>query len=259
MQVMEHKLASALLLLSLSLAAQPAPVIFGASGANADAIRPTVTSFQNAMGPLNAPGPSGDQNGRREVNWDAVPAAFSSPNPFPGDFFNKNSVRGMVVTVDNPSWTGFQVSANEADGAVRFDNLLLGNASIFAVFSAQKLFSSTGTNDYNVDFLVPGTQTKGKVRGFGAVFANVSLPFTTSIELYNADGLSLGRYFAPVAAKGLSFVGVAFQNRMITRVRIVPGNAVIGTADDPANGRNVVVADDFLYGEPVSDCVLNPF
>jgi hypothetical protein len=60
-----------------------------------------------------------------------------------------------------------------------------------------------------------------------------------------------------VAAKGLSFIGVRFQNRMVTRVRIVPGNAVIGTQDDPANGRNVVVADDFLYGEPVSDCVAN--
>lgn len=233
------------------------PSIFGAAGADPAAIRPAVTALQAALGPLNAPGATGDANGRREINWDAVPANFSSPNNLPPDFFNKNSVRGAVFSFESPAWAGFQVSANEADGAVRFENLYAGNASIFTVFSAQKLFSSVGTNDYDVDFFVPGTQVKGKVTGFGAVFTNVALPFTTSIELFNADGLSLGKYYAPVAAKGLSFIGVRFQNRMVTRVRIVPGNAVIGTQDDPANGRNVVVADDFLYGEPVSDCVAN--
>lgn len=249
--------ASTLILTSLTLAAQPAPVIFGASGADAAAIRPTVQAFQAALGPLNAPGPTGDTRGRREINWDAVPTQFSSPNNLPADFFNKNSVRGAVFSADGAAWGGFQVSTNEADGPVRFDNLYAGNAAIFPVFSAQKLFTSVGTNDYNVDFRVPGTETKGKVTGFGAVFANVALPFTSSIELYNGDGLLLGRYFAPVAAKGLSFVGVMFQNKMVTRVRIVPGNAVIGTQDDPSNGRNVVVVDDFIYGEPSNDCVLN--
>jgi hypothetical protein len=242
---------------SIVLVGQPAPAIFGAAGPDASAIRSAVTAFQNLLGPLNAPGPNGDANGRREINWDGVPAGFSSPNNLPPDFFNKNSVRGAVFTADNPGWTGFQVSANEADGPVRFDNLYAGNAALFPIFSAQKLFTSVGSNDYNVDFFVPGTQTKGKVKGFGAVFANVALPFTTSIELYNGDGLLLGRFFVPVAPKGLSFVGVTFQNKMVTRVRIVLGNAVMGTQDDPANGRNVVVADDFLYGEPTSDCVLN--
>ena len=103
---------------------------------------------------------------------------------------------------------------------------------------------------------VPGTVTRGKVKGFGMVFANVALPFTTAIELYNSDGLLLGRFYAPVAAKGLSFVGVMFQNRMISRVRVIPGNSRLGTADDPANGRNVVVADDIIYGEPASDCAI---
>ncbi len=233
------------------------PAIFGAAGGDAAAIRPAVIAFQNALGPLNAPGPVGDANGRREINWDAVPAGFSAPNALPADFFNKNSVRGVVLTIDGSGANGLQVSANEGDGPVRFDTILPGYSSLFTTFSAQKLFTSTGKNDYNVDFYVPGTQVKGKVSGFGIVFANVALPFTTAVELYNADGFLLGRYFAPVAAKGLSFVGIQFQNRMITRARIVPGNAVIGTADDPANGRNVVVVDDLIYGEPVSDCVAN--
>jgi len=257
---MKQLIASTLTLMSavaLPLLADPAPAIFGAAGPDAAAIRSAVTAFQEALGPLNPPGPNGNPDGRREINWDGVPAGFSAPNNLPPDFFNKNSVRGAVFSVDNPGWTGFQVSANEADGGVRFDTSLPGYSSVFTTFSAQKLFSSIGTNDYNVDFFVPGTEVKGKVKGFGAVFTNVALPFTTSIELYNSDGLLLGRFFAPVAAKGLSFVGVTFPHRMVTRVRIIPGNAALGNADDPANGKNIVVADDFLYGEPVSDCVQN--
>ncbi len=251
-------LGSLSILSTLAFAADPAPTIFGAAGKDADSVRAAVVAFQNALGPLNAPGPTGDPNGRREINWDAVPAGFSSPSNLPPDFFNKNSVRGAVFSVDNnPGWTGFQVSANEADGPVRFDTLLAGNSALFPLFSVQKLFTSVGTNDYNVDFLVPGTQTKGKVKGFGTIFANVALPFTTSIEFYNSDGLLLGRYYAPVAAKGLSFIGVAFPNKMVTRVRVIPGTVAIGTPDDPANGRNVVVVDDFLYGEPTSDCISN--
>lgn len=254
MQAMTLQLASTLILASIGLAAQPAPAIFGAAGPDAAAIRSAITAFQNALGPLNAPGASGDPNGRREINWDAVPSQFASPNSLPADFFNKNSVRGAVFSVDAPGWTGFQVSTNAADGPVRFENLLAGNAAIFATFSAEKLFTSVGTHDYNVDFRVPGTENKAKVRGFGAVFTNVALPFTSALEFYNSDGLLLGRYYAPVAAKGLSFIGIAFPNKMVTRVRVVPGNAPIGTLDDPANGTNVVVVDDFIYGEPASDC-----
>ncbi len=255
---MESRTLVSLLLLTATPATAQAPAaIFGASGTDAAAIRSAVTAFQDALGPLNAPGAGGNPNGRREINWDGVPANFTTPNNLPPDFFNKNSARGVVLSVDQPAWSGFQVSGNSADGPVRFDNLLAGYASLFTVFSAQKLFTSIGTNDYNVDFFVPGSEVRARSKGFGVVFTNVALPFTSAIELYNADGLLLGRYYAPVAAKGLSFVGVAFPNKMIARVRIVPGNAVAGAADDPAHGRNVVMVDDFIYGEPSSDCAVN--
>lgn len=123
-------LIEALLTLStLAFAADPAPTIFGAADKDADSVRAAV---------VKAPGPTGDPNGRRETNWDAVPAGFSSPSNLPADFFNNNSVRGMFFSVDSPGWTGFQVSANEADKSVRFDTLLAGNSALFPFFSAPK-------------------------------------------------------------------------------------------------------------------------
>ena len=236
--------------------AQPGATVFSAAGENADAIRGAVDAFRNALGPVNAPGPDGNPEGRREINWDGVPQQFSSPNQFPGDFFNKNSVRGVVFTVNTPGWNGFQVSGNEGEAPVRFDNLYQGNSQLFTTFSAQKLFTSTGTHAYDVDFKVPGTELQASSRGFGAVFTNVAIPFTTPLEFYSVDGVLLGRYSAPVAAKGLSFVGVAYPSKMVSRVRVIPGNAALGTPDDPANGVNVVALDDFIYGEPSNPCAV---
>lgn len=233
-----------------------APTVLSSAGSDPAAVRAAFTAFQNSLGPLNAPGANGDPSGRREINWDAVPVAFASPNALPPDFFNKNSVRGAVFSSENSGWSGFQVSTNAADGPVRFENLRDGNSSLFQVFSAEKLFTSIGSVDYNVDFFVPGTQTKGKVAGFGAIFTNVAIPFSSSIEFFNGDGLSLGKFYVPVAPKGLSFVGVQYPVKMVARVRIVQGTVVMGSSDSPADGRNVVALDDFVYSEPVNDCVV---
>lgn len=226
--------------------------VFSGAGSNADAIKQVVEDFRSAIGnPLNAPGPNGNPAGRREINWDAVPDALSSPNALPADFFNKNSVRGAVFSGPAKGWIGFQVSGNEGIAPVRFENLGAGYSQLFQVLSAQRLFTSVGTNDYDVDFFVPGTQDRGAVSGFGAVFANVAIPTTSSIEFFNADGISLGKYYVRVAPKGLSFLGVTFPGKIVAKVRVTPGTVAVGESDDPANGKNVVVVDDFFYGEPV--------
>src|SRR5262249_59899348 len=50
-----------------------------------------------------------------------------------------------------------------------------------------------------------------------------------------------------------SFLGVSFNaGEQVGRVRITNGNAALGTGitDQNGNARDLVVMDDFLYGEP---------
>src|SRR3954464_4896452 len=125
-------IAFALATLSHSaLALDHAPTVLASAGSDAVAIRSTVTAFQNLLGPLNAPGQNGDAAGRREINWDAVPVNFATPNSLPPDFFNRNSVRGAVFSSENAGWSSFQVSTNAADGPVRFDNVRDGYSNLF--------------------------------------------------------------------------------------------------------------------------------
>ena len=61
-------------------------------------------------------------------------------------------------------------------------------------------------------------------RGFGAVFRNVRIAGTASIEYFNG-ARSLGLYYAPVgsAAGQASFLGVLFGAPIVTSVRIICG------------------------------------
>ena len=67
---------------------------------------------------------------------------------------------------------------------------------------------------------------------------------------------SLGTFFVPATAgsETLSFLGVTFNaGERVGRLRITTGNAAVGPNDAPP-GTDIVVMDDFIYGEPVA-CV----
>ena len=224
--------------------ARASSITFSAAGANPAGIQATVDAYRTALGTLN-PNVAGSFNGgRREINWDGVPDALAAPNLLPADFFNVNSPRGAVFSTPG---TGFEVSANAAVGPIEFDNINPTYSSIFQTFSPQRLFTALGSNVMDVLFFVPGTNTPASVFGFGAVFTDVDLASTSSLEFFNLANVSLGTFFVPTSNNGLSFLGVTFTDA-IGRVRITTGNTVLGPNDGAAT--DVVALDDFIYSEP---------
>jgi hypothetical protein len=205
-----------------------------------------VAQFQGVLGAPSNGGVAGSQPaGRREINWDGVPATVTNTDDFPGDFFNTRSPRGIVMTTPG---RGFRASDNN------LSDIDASFAQEFAPFSPRKTFLAAGSTVTDVDFRVPGSSEPASVRGFGVVFSDVDRTNSATIEYFGASG-SLGRFEAPVRGAGssLSFLGVTFDSRIVTRVRITSGRAPIATGvRDITNGgpADLVIMDDFLYDEP---------
>ena len=124
----KHWLSLAIASFGLTLIFNPVvasadPEVFEASGATPADIQTAVDAFRNFLGDNNGVGGT-FPTGRREINWDGVPDAFSAPNLLPANFFNSNSPRGVVFFT--PGTAGFQVSANSINPTntpVRFGNI----------------------------------------------------------------------------------------------------------------------------------------
>ena len=239
-------LTTALMVLCLTGLAQAVPVTFSVSGPDAAAITPTVDAFRTDLGTLNPNVAGSFGTGRREINWDGVPAAFSAPNLLPNNFFNVNSPRGAEFSTPG---TGVAVSANAADGPVRFGNIDPNYPSLFQVFSPQKLFTAINSDIVDVSFFIPGSSDAALTRGFGAVFTHVALPNTTSLMFFGPNNESLGTFFVPsvLGDQTFSFLGVDFGLPEVSRVRITSGNVALAPGQ---LGPGVTVMDDFIYGEP---------
>jgi hypothetical protein len=224
-----------------------APVVFEAAGSTPADIQAAVEDFGNFLGKNNGVGGSFD-DGRREINWDAVPDGFSSPNNLPANFFNQNSPRGVVFFTPG---SGFQVSAKEGAAPIEFDNLRPDASNKFAVFSRPRLFTALASPITEILFFVPGTAQAATTKGFGSVFTDVDRHDSTTIEYFDVNGSLLFSRFVP-AAKGdetLSFLGVAFDaGEEVFLVRITSGDVEL--AGSNRGGRDLVVMDDFIYGEP---------
>ena len=230
-----------------------AQVVRSAAGAAPADITPSRDQFRTDLGGGTVAGANGSFGGlRREINWDGVPASFSAPNNLPADFFNVNSPRGAIFSTPG---TGFQVSGASTDSGTgqpapaNFGNINPTYTTTFQQFSPQRLFTALGSNITDVTFFIPGTNTPTPVSGFGAIFTDVDNSNTTSIQFFDTANNSLGTFFVPAFNNGLSFLGVSFANLVVARVRITSGTAALGPNDAPT-GTDVVVMDDFIYGEP---------
>lgn len=221
-------------------------IVFQASGD----ISAKVEAFRQQLGgTLNTtPGAVG---GRREINWDGVPADLLG-KPLPPDFLNNtdpgapaSSQRGLVYEAGGT----FQVSN------INFEEVNPLAAGQFDAFSGTQTFTNTSSNLWDVGFEIPGQDVAASVRGFGIVFADVDLENNTSLEFFNGTK-SLGKFYAPAQQPGskFSFLGVYFKNERITRIKVQHGNGLLneGQKDITDGGaKDLVILDDFLYDEPV--------
>lgn len=227
---------------------------YSAAGANPAAIQGTVDDFRNALGALNPFEPVVNADGRRQINWDAAPAAISSPNPFPGDFFNFGAApRARGIEFSTPG-TGFALSGDKDDPGVtdvRFSDINPTYEYEFQAFSEERLFTPRGSNITRVDFFSPADQaTPALVDGLGIVFSDVDLEGATTIEYYGLGSTLLLTQEVEVADKGLSFAGATFDDNVLSYAIITTGNFDIGPTDEVFQ-YDVVVMDDFIFGEPV--------
>ena len=246
--MLQAAIVVAVFIISLPFTAVAAPVVFEASGASSADILATVNAFRTFLGPNNGVGGS-FADGRREINWDGVPDAFAAPHTLPANFFNANSPRGVVFFTPG---TGFQVSADDSNPTntpVRFGNIYPVLPDLFSTFSPPRLFTALDSTITEVLFFVPGTHRAATVDGFGAVFTDVNEDESTQIEYFDVNGALLFSQHVlpgPTNRGSLSFLGVGFNaGERVFLVRITAGNRVLKT---PA--RDVVVMDDFIYGEP---------
>lgn len=248
---------TAALLLAAGLGAEAsAQQLYSASGSVSGDIAATVQAFRAALGEANPPQPVSFPDGFRSIDWDGAPDAVSAPNAFPGDFFNADvSPRARGIEFTTPG-SGFQLSATAASGVgIEFDNLKPALSELFTTFSPERLFTPLGSTVTDVYFFVPGTQIPAASRGFGAVFTDVDLATSTRLEFYDRDNRLLETLYAPVGStedESLSFIGALFAEAEVYRVRIYSGSLPVDGAlyEDIASGYDLVVMDDFIFGEP---------
>lgn len=235
------------------------PIVFQAAGPNAGSIQGTVEQFRLALGGENNGLNQGPlETGRREINWDGGSPTNTATTlgPTPLDQFLTG--RGTRFT------TGGGFIQATPKGLADF----FGNPSYetsFKAFSPSRLFSPIGSNVTDTFFFVPGNNAANApatTRGFGVVFSDVDFPGgnintinrgnrpqSTLVEYFGIDGQLLFSTSAPSSPGdgNFSFIGVVFDDARIARVRITTGAPPGG---DDSRTRDVVMLDDFIYGEP---------
>jgi hypothetical protein len=234
------------------------PTVFQAAGPSIASVQASLEQYRLALGGDNngiAKGPL--TSGRREINWDGGGATATALAGTPFTQFLDG--RGSLFVTPG---TGF-VQATPSGLAATFANPTY--EKVFQPFSPGRLFSSIGSNVTVVTFFVPGSAGGliATTRGFGAIFSDVDQPdgsgpgskrgnrkSSTLVEYYGQDGGLLYSSFVPASPgnAGFSFLGITFKDARVASVRITAGNVAPG-ADD-VRPYDVVMTDDFIYGEP---------
>ena len=235
--------------------------VFQAAGPTSDAIQGTVDAFRVALGdPNNANTPGPLATGRREINWDGgggVDVTTDPVTPF-NVFLNS---RGGRFTTLGTGLSQAPPSGGPQDGlAGLFSNPTYG--TIFSAFSPLRLFTPVGSNLTEAWFFVPGTNgdDPATVRGFGAVFTDVDEPdgLDRASSAGPARGWSTSTSTASCSSAGSSrprpAMGACPSSASCLTTRASPGSgsppATVAPGPDDDETHDIVMMDDFFYGEP---------
>jgi hypothetical protein len=211
-------------------------------------VDPHIPEFAASIGePNNGAEPGFHATGRRQINWDGVPAQFTNTDAFPANFFNVNSPRGTVY--EAVGGTGLRVSDNN------FADINPTYGTDLIPFSEPKLFAPIGSNVLDVRFFIPGTEQPAVVQSFGAVVVDVDKQDVSRLQAFDKNGHLIADVPVPTRADPdeYSLVGVTFKKPLIAEVRLILGDTPLGAGvNDVSSGgtADVVVLDDFIYSEP---------
>ena len=224
-------------------------------------------AFEAAIGGVKNVGASPQTGGFRTITWDGVKIDGTDfggnttvivPNKIVGIPLNRFETQGVFFE---------EVYAVSADGFKSANaNVNAANPALFPSFSPSQTFAMFNDNGIGFSFVLASganvTPQPAATRGFGAIFFNVKIANSTSIEYFNGTR-SLGKFFVPVGTQGQAeFLGELFATPIVTSVQIVCGTEAIftfdgvttagTTTDNTGTGHNLVVTDDFAYAEPTA-------
>ena len=227
-------------------------IIFSRAVQDARQLEYTIDQYRKTLGGKDNGNNPSQPKGHRSINWDADVVPFNMPPTF---FKNIRGAEFLAVegafAVSNPPYTDPSgVKDNQ------FSSFNPNFPKLFRTFSPPRLFTPVKSNELITVFSVPGSKNGDKaiVSGFGAIFTNVAKKWTTFLHYYDENECLIFRLPVKDFSKGLSFGGIIVTRKngkkvsaAIASVKIVLGDGIISK---PWSGKNFVVLDDLIYGEP---------
>lgn len=229
-------------------------LVFEDTAKNSFGIADTVAKFQRALGGVDNGNAPGQGSGFRSINWDAVIVPFRMP----GDFFKNVVTRGAEFLAVEGKFAVSNPPGSSWFQDIRFSSFQKAFQFLFITFSPKRLFTPTDCNEVITLFSIPQSPNgqKALVSGFGAVFTNVVKKGKTVMKFYDENDCLILQLPIKAQRKGLSFGGIVVTRKngkrvraAIASVKITLGDGII-SKDKPWSGKNFVVLDDLIYGEP---------
>lgn len=240
---------------SMTATAHAVPIVFSGSGATDAAAE--FNAFRAAVG------------GGARITWDGVRLDGTDANPATSII---DAGKTVAIPVDRFRAAGAVYAAPYAVSGDGFASLNPATAGQFPAFTPSNTFAMFDATPGEFDdrfiaqsFVLPGTGTAAGTRGFGAIFADVELLGTSSIEYFgrNASGdrVSLGKFDVPVGPSGEhQFLGVVFDDPIIADVLLTVGTNALFSFDGStimsfgpeslSTGVDLAVTDDFVFAVP---------